>query len=165
MDVRLALNGTLLTSAPLYQNGWRVNAAPDGTLTDNNGNTYPYLFWEAKLNADYDLSKGFCVKGSDTKAFLISKLRVLGLNEKETADFTDFWLKYMKDNPYNVITFQTSAYTDAAKLDITPKPDTIIRVYMVWYRSDRAVAIPEQKLSTPQRRGFTAVEWGGCVLN
>ena len=76
----------------------------------------------------------------------------------------DFWLKYMEDNPYNVITFQTSAYTDAAKLDITPKPDTTIRVYMAWYPSDKAVSIPTQKLSAPERRGFTAVEWGGCKL-
>ncbi len=164
VDVRLGLNGDLLKSEPLYQNGWRVNADPDGTLTDNDGKTYPYLFWEAKLNADYDLSKGFCVKGSDTKAFLNNKLRVLGLNEKETADFMDFWLKYMEDNPYNVITFQTTAYTDAAKLDITPKPDTTIRVYMAWYPSDQAVVIPAQKLSAPERSGFTAVEWGGCML-
>lgn len=29
----------------------------------------------------------------------------------------------MKDNPYNVISFQTDEYTDHFGLEVTPKPD------------------------------------------
>lgn len=164
VDVRLDLNGSFTHTYPAYNDGWRVTASPDGTLTDDSGITYPYLFWEGKMDADYDLSEGFCVKGEDTEAFLHEKLAVLGLSDKEIADFNEFWLSAMKKNPYNVISFQSDAYTEAAKLTISPQPDSVIRVYMTWYPSDEAVDIPAQELTTPERCGFTAVEWGGALI-
>ncbi len=160
-EVKLDLDGEFTYTYPEYKDGWNVTAYPDGTLKDKSGNTYPYLFWEGKLNTEYDFSSGFCVKGEDTEALLRDKLAYMGLNQTETDDFIDFWLRFMQDNPYNVISFQTSAYTDAAKLSITPQPDTEIRVFMAWYGSDTAEDIPEQSLTPAQRSGFTAVEWGG----
>ena len=162
VSVRLDLDGTLDLSYPAYEDGWQVNAAPDGTLTASDGRVYPYLFWEGKLNTEYDFSTGFCVSGSDTEAFLRESLATLGLNQTETDDFIKFWLPFMKRNPYNVISFQTTAYTDAAKLDISPQPDSTIRVFMAWYGADEAVDIPAQTLTLAQRSGFTAVEWGGA---
>ena len=64
-------------------------------------------------------------------------------------------------NPYNVISFQTTAYTDTAVLEITPTPDTLIRVFMAYIPSDVAVNIPAQEFAPVERVGFTAVEWGG----
>ena len=161
VEVKLDLDGEFTYTYPEYKDGWNVTAYPDGTLTDKRGNTYPYLFWEGKLNTEYDFSSGFCIKGEDTEALLRDKLAYMGLNQTETDDFIDFWLRFMQDNPYNVISFQTSAYTDAAKLSVSPQPDTEIRVFMTWYGSDTAVDIPEQILTPAQRSGFTAVEWGG----
>lgn len=161
VTVKLSLDGEFMYTYPEYKDGWTVTAAPDGTLTDKNGSAYPYLFWDAKLNAEYDLSKGFCVKGEDTETFLRTTLAEMGLNQKETDGFIEFWLRFMKDNPYNVISFQTDAYTDAAKLTISPQPDTTIRVFMTWYASDNAVDIPAQEIVHAERSGFTAVEWGG----
>ena len=161
VSVKLDIDGEFLYTYPEYNEGWTVTASPDGTLTDESGKSYPYLFWEAKLNTEYDFSSGFCVKGEDTEKFLRASLAAMGLNESETDDFIDFWLSFMQDNPYNVISFQTEAFTDAAKLDITPQPDTTIRVFMAWYASDEAVDIPTQTLVTAERNGFTAVEWGG----
>lgn len=161
VTVKLSLDGEFMYTYPEYKDGWTVTAAPDGTLTDKSGAVYPYLFWDAKLNTEYDLSKGFCVKGEDTEAFLRDSLAQMGLNQKETDDFLEFWLRFMQDNPYNVISFQADAYTDAAKLTISPQPDTTIRVFMTWYASDEAVDIPAQELVSAQRNGFTALEWGG----
>ena len=163
-EVKLDLDGEFTYTYPEYKDGWNVTAYPDGTLKDESGNTYPYLFWEGKLNTEYDFSSGFCVKGEDTEALLRDKLAYMGLNQTETDDFIDFWLRFMQDNPYNVISFQTSAYTDAAKLSITPQPDTEIRVFMAWYGSETAVDIPEQNLTPAHRSGFTAVEWGGQMI-
>ena len=67
----------------------------------------------------------------------------------------------MEGNPYNVISFQTTAYTDTAVLEITPTPDTLIRVFMAYIPSDVAVDIPAQTFEAVERVGFTAVEWGG----
>jgi hypothetical protein len=70
----------------------------------------------------------------------------------------------MEPNPYNIIAFQTDIYTDAAKLEVTPAPDTVIRVFMAWKPAEEAIALPAQELSAPKRTGFTVVEWGGTKM-
>ena len=164
VSVRLDLKGKLTTTYPKYENGWKVTASPDGTLRDAKGMTYNYLYWEAESRVDYDFSKGFCVKGSETAQFLEKALAELGLNRREANEFIVYWLPLMEQNDYNVITFQTDAYTENAKLIVDPAPDTLIRAFMAWYGSDNYVEIPEQKLSAPSRSGFTVVEWGGSEI-
>ncbi|MBQ4165979.1 MAG: hypothetical protein IJD85_06615 [Oscillospiraceae bacterium] len=71
----------------------------------------------------------------------------------------------MKNNAYNIITFRGEDYTDNAVLDISPKPETVIRVFMTVKPSDKYVDIASQKLeNAPERSGFTVVEWGGTVI-
>ncbi|MBR2408786.1 MAG: hypothetical protein IKB07_07485 [Lachnospiraceae bacterium] len=70
----------------------------------------------------------------------------------------------MEQNPYNVISFQTKNYTDAAKLTVSPAPDTLLRVFMAWKGAEDLVEIPEQTLTAPERTGFTVVEWGGTEV-
>ena len=163
--VTLDYNGRLTCTYPSYDNGWKVTAQPDGTLTDENGQTYNYLYWEGETNTQYDFSEGFCVKGEDTAAFLEYALAELGLNRREANEFIVFWLPMMQNNEYNVISFQGDVYTDSAKLDIDPAPDTLIRVFMAWQASEIYVNIPEQELDAPEREGFTVVEWGGTKVN
>jgi len=162
--VGLDLNGEFVCTYPLYDNGWNVIASPDGTLKDRDGQIYNYLYWEADISAQYDMSKGFCVKGEETSLFLEYALDKLGLNRKEANEFIVYWLPLMQNNPYNLISFQTSAYTDAAELKINPAPDTLIRVFMAWQALDAFVEIEEQELSCPMREGFTVVEWGGTEV-
>ena len=166
VNVRLELNGKVTYSYPEYNNalGWTVTAEPDGQLTDKDGNKYPYLFWEGDIRIKPDLSKGFCVKGEDTETFLKDALRQLGLNDAEAADFIAYWCPEMQQNKYNVITFQTAAYEDVSGLKVSPKPDTVIRVNMLWYATDKPVDIAPQELdaiNSVNRKGFTVVEWGG----
>lgn len=164
VSVKLTLDGELTCTYPEYNGGWEVTAYPDGTLIDSKGQSYNYLYWEGESNARYDLSKGFCVKGEDTAKFLETALQKLGLTRREANEFIVYWLPLMQDNKYNIITFQTDRYTDVAKLEITPNPDTLIRVFMVWQGVDEFVELPEQTLTAPERQGFTAVEWGGAEI-
>ena len=170
IDVKLELNGELTSTYPLYGNdGWTVKASRDGVLTDRNGDNYRFLFWEADLDMEYDLSKGFCVRGADTEEFFDEVLPQLGLNETEAADFKAFWLPLMVKNPYNVITFQTKAYTDSAKLVLSVDPDVEIRVNMLWYATDEFVDIEPQDLSgmnppLDKRHGTVVSEWGGEMI-
>jgi len=170
IDIKLELNGELTSTYPLYGNeGWTVKASRDGVLTDRNGDNYRFLFWEADLDMEYDLSKGFCVRGADTEEFFDEVLPQLGLNETEAADFKAFWLPLMVKNPYNVITFQTKAYTDSAKLVLSVDPDVEIRVNMLWYATDEFVDIEPQDLSgmnspLDKRRGTVVSEWGGEMI-
>jgi len=161
VSVALELNGELTCTYPAYNTGWEVTAAPDGTLTDRSGQTYHYLYWEGNVHTQWDLSQGFCVKGEDTAVFLEDALAKLGLTRREANEFIVYWLPLMEQNPYNLISFQAQAYTDVAKLNISPAPDTLIRVFMVWRASEDYVNLEPQEFSTPERRGFTAVEWGG----
>ncbi len=162
--VKLKLDGSLSCTYPAYREGWTVTAAPDGTLTDAAGQRYNYLYWEADCAGEFDFSRGFCVRGADTAAFLEEALARLGLNRREANEFIVYWLPLMQDNPWNLIAFQGAAYTERARLEIEPAPDTLLRVYMAWKPLPAPVEIAPQELSAPSRSGFTAVEWGGSEL-
>ena len=164
VTVKLDYQGTLTCAYPAYDGGWTVTAAPDGTLTDEHGRTYNYLYWEGEGTEAYDFSKGFCVAGSDTAAFLEDALDRLGLTRREANEFLVYWLPRMQDNPYNLIAFQQEAYTESAKLTVSPRPDSVLRVFMAWKPLARPVDIPVQTLPGFERRGFTLVEWGGAEV-
>lgn len=164
VTVTLDLDGQLTTSYPRYENGWCVTALPDGTLTDAHGRQYPYLFWEGVLDMEYDLSQGWCVKGSETEAFLEKTLPLLGLNDLEAAEFITYWLPRMEGSAWNRITFQQENYMQAARLTVVPEPDTLIRICMAWQSLEAPVPMEVPTLPTITRQGFTVVEWGGIEL-
>lgn len=93
VSVSLDYVGTLTSTYPAYENGWTVTAEPDGTLYDENGDEYSYLFWEGENNTDYDFSTGFCVAGADTADFLREKLAEIGLTPREYNEFIVYWLR------------------------------------------------------------------------
>ena len=164
VTVKLDLSGELTCTYPDYDGGWTVTAAPDGTLTDEHGRTYNYLYWEGEVANGFDFSEGFCVAGSDTAAFLEDALDRLGLTRREANEFLVYWLPRMQDNPYNLIAFQQEAYTESAKLTVSPRPDSVLRVFMAWKPLARPVDVPAQILPGFERRGFTLVEWGGAEV-
>ena len=165
VTVLLDYDGQLTTTYPAYENGWTVTAAPDGTLTDAEGREYYCLFWEGLSSWDYDFSEGFCVSGEDTAAFLEEALASLGLTDQEANEFLIYWLPKMEGNAYNLLSFQTDAYTDHARLTVTPRPDTVLRVFLAWKALEEPVDIAPQALTAPVRQGFTLVEWGGCQVS
>ncbi|MGM9625194.1 MAG: hypothetical protein ACI3XM_05745 [Eubacteriales bacterium] len=168
VSVTLDYTGVLTSTYPAYKNGWSMTAYPDGTLYDPEmERSYYCLFWEGidRDDVEYDFSEGFCIRGEDTAAFLEYALEALGLNEREANEFIIFWAPMMEQNAYNLIAFQTEAYTDHAVLNIEPAPDTLIRVFMAWHAVDTPVAVSPQTLTAPERNGFTVVEWGGTELS
>ena len=164
VTVTLDYSGELTCTYPKSSGTWNVTAQPDGTLTDANGQEYNYLYWEGITDTEYDFSKGFCVKGEDTAEFLETVLADLGLTRREANEFIVYWLPLMEVNEYNVISFQGTNYEEHAKLTVEPTPDTIIRVYMAWYGTDEEIKIEPQKLTAPEREGFTVIEWGGSEV-
>ena len=162
VSVSLTLSGRLTCTYPDYEAGWDgFTAHPDGTLIFPDGKEYYCLYWEGMQAAEWDFSQGFCVKGEDTAAFLEWALAEQGLTPREANEFIIYWLPLMQENPYNIISFQTEAYTSTAVLEVTPAPDSTIRIMMAYYPSDEAVEILPQHFETPVREGFTVVEWGG----
>ncbi|MBR3759812.1 MAG: hypothetical protein IKK47_02300 [Ruminococcus sp.] len=70
----------------------------------------------------------------------------------------------MEHNKYNLIAFQGDEYTDSAKLNITPEPDSMLRIFMTYIPLEAPVDIEPQQLETFERKGFTVVEWGGSEI-
>ena len=164
VTVKLDYDGELTCTYPAYDGGWTVTARPDGTLTDGRGQTYSYLYWEGVDHTAYDFSQGFCVSGADTAAFLEDALEQLGLTRREANEFIVYWLPRMEQNPYNLIAFQSDAYTDHARLTVTPEPDSMLRVFMAWKSLEHPIDIPAQDLPAFNRTGFAVVEWGGAEV-
>lgn len=164
VSVNLDFSGKLTATYPEYNGGWKVTAMPDGTLFDESGREYYCLYWEGVSDAEYDFEEGFCIPGDKTAEFLETALPKLGLSPKEANEFIIYWLPKMQENEYNLISFQSEAYAETAKLEIVPKPDTLIRVFMAWEPLDKPIEIKPQELSAPERKGFVAVEWGGAEI-
>ena len=165
VTVELDFDGELTSTYPEYKNGWEVIAEPDGTLYDENGREYYCLFWEGISDTEYDFSTGFTVPGEETAVFLEKTLAEIGLTEKEANEFIIYWLPQMEHNAYNLISFQTDVYEDTAKLEITPEPDSLLRVFMAWKPVEEPTEIEPQTFDSFIRKGFTAIEWGGAKVN
>ncbi len=165
-DVHVTVDpkGGMLKSIPTYADGWTVRALPNGSLTEVvSGATYPYLFWEGRsATLDRMPARGFVVKKEDVPGFLGTALAQHGLNTTEIKDFQDYWVPNMQSAPYYFITFLTNATIDKfAPLSVTPQPDTVIRVLMDFKPLDKPMAVQGYTIRTPERKGFTVVEWGG----
>ena len=146
---------------------WSVTASPDGTLTDEGGRTYPSLFWDGEMTLEAP-RQGFIVAREDAVPFLEEKLALLGLTDKEAADFITFWAPRIRANEYTFVSFDASSYTARARYSFTDEagapvePDTFIRVFMTIRAADANEEVTPQVFGpTPTRSGFTAVEWGG----
>lgn len=166
VSVELGRPESLTCTYPLYQNGWKVTAEPDGVLTDTqSGRQFYALYWEGLHSADYASDEGFVVKGVETAAFLEEKLAALGLTDREAQEFIIYWLPVLQENTYNFIRFQTAEEIEAnMPLKVTPAPDTVIRVMMQYQALEAYCEVPAQQLETPERSGFTVVEWGGMEM-
>lgn len=170
VNVQLTFNGTLTSTYPtLPPEGWTVTAQPDGTLTDEEGRSYRYLFWEGVADVDWKQDSGFLVKAEDAREFLEQSLTQMGLNELEQNDFITYWLPKLEKNGESFVTFAAEQYTDNAILTVTPQPDSVLRVQMLISKvddSNRAAfqKLPEQELPRFEREGFVLVEWGSTDL-
>ena len=166
LSIILGKPENITCSYPKYKNGWNVIANPDGTLIDvNTGRKLYSLYWEGIDNADINFKEGFIVKGNDTIEFLEEKLAILGLNEMEAEEFIVYWLPKLKENEYNYIRFASiNEINEIMPLKFSVEPDTTIRVLMQFKGLENPIDVQEQKLETPERTGFVAVEWGGTEI-
>lgn len=154
----------LTTTYPKYKDSWVVTAHPNGDLYDKNNKYYYGLYWEENLNHRVNFNEGFYVESDDAIEFLESKLSYIGLNDKERNEFIMYWLPILERNGKNLVYFELTKERDSySKLNITPKVDSILRLAIHVKKVNNKVNIKEQKLTTFNRVGFTAVEWGGVI--
>ncbi|MFK7784266.1 MAG: hypothetical protein AB8B56_04070 [Crocinitomicaceae bacterium] len=164
VSVQIDIHGENPFFYPAYEGSWNFTASPDGELRFND-NTYNYLFWEADsrtILAPKQTASGFFVHGEDAVSFLEEKLTLAGLNSKEQADFITFWGPKLTQNKLNFVHFEfNESCNDYAELDISPKPDNIYRLFMIWGSVTKEFEVTEQKMEQFKRTGFSVLEWGG----
>lgn len=168
IQVEVVPKGKFSFTYPEYKDGWNVTANPDGSLFIDD-QKYNYLFWESSENytelKEGD-SKGFIVEGENVTSFLEDKLIAAGLNSQERTDFITFWAPRMTQHKNVFVQFKfNSNCDDHAKLNITPTPDEIYRIYILWRPTENIRIEPNpQEIPVLNREGFTVVEWGGQEL-
>ena len=154
----------LTTTYPKYNNGWKVLASPTGDLYDLENKYYYALYWEEDSNHTVDFNEGFYVTKNNAIEFLEEKLDKIGFTARERNEFIMYWLPILEKNEKSLVYFELTEERDSySKININPKPDSLLRVAIHIKKVDSYTKIKEQKLPTFKREGFTAVEWGGVT--
>ncbi|AEE14782.1 hypothetical protein Thena_1161 [Thermodesulfobium narugense DSM 14796] len=160
ITVSIDPNGTITKTIPDYKGKWTVNVTKNGKIDKK----YDYLFYEATLNDSFTPSEGWIVSYNDLSLFFDKFLPILGLNKKEAAQFKEYWLKNLKRANYYLISPVSKEFIENnLKLEVTPNPDTVIRVILYFSPLDNPINIQTPVLEKPTRNGFTVVEWGGIL--
>jgi hypothetical protein len=111
-----------------------------------------------------DFSVGFCVTGEEAAAFLEEKLDHIGLTNRETNEMIMYWLPVLQKNGHSLVYFELTDSREAYNsLQISPAPDSLLRIAVHVKAVSAPVEIPPQYLPRWERTGFAAVEWGGVI--
>jgi len=170
INIEVKPKGKFTFTYPKYpKNGWQVTAKPNGDITHND-RLYSYLFWEGEsaIINEIDQNSGFIVNADTVVQFLENTLTTVGLTTKEQADFITFWAPILEQNKLNFIHFEFNDGYDKyiSNMEITPKPDTEIRIFMTFKAVNTTYnSVTPQIIPTYKRNGFTVVEWGGSESN
>lgn len=159
VKVKLAPKGDITKAIPPYKGEWIVKVTPSGKIN----NQYDYLFYEVRLEKPYPLTNtGWVVPYYELSKWFDIYLPKLGLNKKETDDFKDYWLKELKPYRYYEIRYMDEKFlSENLYINIDPKPDTFIRVFLYFKGTNSKRSLSEPKIVKKDRKGLTAVEWGG----
>lgn len=154
---------------PLYEDGWTVLAKPNGDLMNLKDSTqHRYLFWEGisdMSKQELKNTEGFIIDSGDIVSFLEKTLSHIGLNPIESNDFITFWAPRMIMNKRCFIHFRINDnIRNTSFLEIEPKPESILRVFMEYTHQIPDWEIKEQSLPAFKRSGYSVIEWGGTEL-
>lgn len=164
VSVTFSDNNKLTTTYPKYNKKWEVTALSNGDLYDKTGKYYYGLYWEEEGSNDVDFTTGFYVTKKDALEFLDNITEKIGFTRREANEFIMYWLPILEKNEKNLVYFEFTEERDSYnKINITPKPDSLLRVAIHVKKTDKYTNIKEEKIPTFKRSGFTAVEWGGVI--
>ncbi len=158
--VKLSPNGRLVKTIPDYDDGFKVYAYPDGSISGTEG----YLFYEAEIR-DVDLgTNGWCVSQPEIISFLQWLLPEYGFNPRECDDFIQYWGDKLTGSPYYEIYPITLEQIELiCPMKVSPAPDNVLRLwlYIVPTKQYRVLTPPDIPKFT--RDGFVVTEWGVII--
>lgn len=154
-------NGSYITeSIPEYGQGWNVSVKKDGTIEEK----YGYLFYEGDIEKPVNLTSGWCVPKEQVMTFFSSVLKSYRFNEREIKDFIDYWsVNIPNGRYYKIYPLLDSQIDTYFKLNISPHPDSVRRLWLYVMPADREESLPQPYIKPFSRNGFTVTEWGVIV--
>ncbi len=173
IQVTLGRSDLITASDPFYGQGWSVSASPDGTLTDDQGERFGYLFYECLVDRKaFETKGGFYLPAKDRENVLKGILTAYDFNETEISDFLEFWLTELDpDTDYRMIPQTQDMVDGAMPITISKKPDHLYRIWFgfapVGDGNEKGLTLSEisKGIIVPIcRDGFSIVEWGGAIL-
>ena len=156
----------LLTVIPDYNTGWYATVDPNSNMLVD-GKYYGYLFYES-MTGDYNMQKeyGFKVPVKGRKAFFEYIANYYGFNKQETEDFVTFWCSRLDSNKeYAMYPQLTESIDTYMAVKITPQPESIFRIWFLFYELEDSIELSKPKEIKAERKGYTMVEWGGIVAD
>ncbi|KAG1838522.1 hypothetical protein DFJ58DRAFT_749242 [Suillus subalutaceus] len=135
---------------------WNVHTHQDGSLTEHNsGLDVSYLFWEAETNvqafprspaskpqpvdtfnpisSSLDDMDSIVIPVDKATVYLDKSLKVLGLHTEARTSFITYWLPSILKHECIALRFvPQAAYERAASLRISPQPDVVTRIFMLF---------------------------------
>ena len=106
--------------------------------------------------------QGYVIEYEKRSVFLTDLPPKLGLNEKETRQFVEYWVPILpKANYYFVGVIPQAHLNEIAPVIISPKPKNLIRVNLYFQALDKPEKVEPPLILPVNREGYTAVEWGG----
>lgn len=152
--------GEIIESIPEYNTGWNVNIQPSGLID----NQYHYLFYEAQIPELLQREFGWIVQGSQLDSFFTSNLQSMSFSAKEIKDFTDYWIPLLDANKKYLIYPQfNEELVDIIQIEISAKPENLIRVWYVIEEYKNNMQIEEPAMPLFERQGFVILEWGVVI--
>jgi hypothetical protein len=161
--VRLAPEYAITISDPVYRPGigWLAEIR-NGSLNEAGD----FLFYEAIVPAyGWQKEEGYVIRAAYREQDMASMLGQYGFNEKETAEFIDYWANHLvEDTDFVFYPQETEAVNRDMPLTIRPEPDHVMRI---WYLAEPLVSAPEPVTSPERivREGFYVVEWGVIITH
>lgn len=161
--------GQLFFTYPLKpENGWSFLAEPDGTLYFGQA-PFRYLFWESTQRIpENQITYSALVEKKDVLDYLETNLSAFGLTSQEKADMITYWAPRMMQHDLCAVKFLINSECDRfAELEITPKPDNVNRLYLVFkraYGTEEDIIYKDKMPHVFDRNGFDVFEWGGIEM-
>lgn len=163
MDVKVSLaNEEMITaSEPLYEKntGWTAKVR-NGSI---NG-TGDYLFYEAVVpDRGFQKDKGWIVRAESLEKDMQKILELYDFNDKEKADFIDYWVPALSGRGDFIFYPQETAVVDAIMpLVADPLSENVYRIwfYIEACPASAKVAQPEA-VEVIKTHANALIEWGG----
>ena len=170
VEVKLKIKGRLVKVIPEYNNGWRMHVKPNGQMKVIGGNSqisYDYIYYDNTATKIIEPDEGWIINKKDILSWHDEFLDRVGLNESEKKEYIDYWIPRLNKDikgEYIVVKNLSRSYIDEyVKLIISPKPDNIFRLLVLYKEADKNMKLEEPKIKKFIRSGYSVVEWGGIL--